>query len=154
MWELIPAIVAVIGLGAIAIKEVREKERCEEKLRSARAELSKALIDRNEAVRGLWELKGANTVEDPDAVPDYHTDLRMEYDTWKLWSEEPQTIEFMRCIKAGRSLREQYSGQGKTLDNANSNNTQAWTAHSVGYCRAITDILEKIRPMPKPGSKS
>ncbi len=127
---------------AVATGKIKDlKDRRERELRERREELGPGIGAKKQT-------------KDPDEVRDYHTDLRMEYDTWKLWMEQPQTIEFMRCIKAGRFEAEHRAGQGKTLDKSNSDNTQAWTAHFAGYCRAIADILERIRPTPKPGSKS
>ncbi len=129
----------MLGEAEVKIKDL--KDRRERELRERREELGPGIGAKKQT-------------KDPDEVRDYHTDLRMEYDTWKLWMEQPQTIEFMRCIKAGRFEAERRAGQGKTLDKSNSDNTQAWTAHFAGYCRAIADILERIRPTPKPGSKS
>lgn len=171
MWELIVAVACCVA-SVIAIRQTirlrREKEKAlsvvdsrdhySRSLDVTTGELRTALNEKVDAVEEMFAvkraLKEAEGTVDPDEVRDYHADLRMEYDTWKLWMERPETREFMRCIAAGRSLVERKTGEGKMLDNSNSDATQARTAHAVGYCKAITDMLTRIKPKSKTGGGS
>ena len=62
----------------------------------------------------------------------------------------PETVEFRRCIEACRTEQQERMGQGKTYIEADSDATHGATAYAVGYCKAVDDILNRIKPASEP----